>query len=496
MSGLRSMDRRRGCGKVGIPRPLRDFQAQWEPCFWVSTERLFHSLSPPRRNGFQQRHSCGVETAHYVWAIAHAQGAVQVLVHQDATTCQGVAPRGSLDLQNPVADLDGVVAVHHAFLLHRKDSLQVLAPQPQKRAARLRRSNAEPPVELRDVFFPQKPVGLFRRGDSAQAQLLRQTPLPGAETSLAASSRLRRVRRNHANPQLPQGSAHLRHSLRIDLAARLRCFKEVAGPVAVQRAEHSVTTHHLAQRLQHRARRFLLDQLRVIDFAGRVIQRHQQVVAAVIGKPGVRAAVQIQQHSRQRSPHPPLAVRPAPPPLAHQPRALQGQLDPGITQADAVLLPELLVKVAHVEIEILLPVQPQDLLRRLQRYPPRTWPATTAIPQSVIPPFLIPPVPTPHLPLADPEDLRRLPPGDPLGHRSQDHFLYFHRPLPGDASRRFHAVLRLVFLPQVAPPKRTFHVLIAPDTSRATDTYFKYQRQIGTANVSGQNYAVVDETVW
>ncbi|HEV2521955.1 MAG TPA: hypothetical protein VGT24_06195, partial [Candidatus Acidoferrales bacterium] len=31
MSGLRSMDRRRGCGKVGIPRLLRDFQAQGKP---------------------------------------------------------------------------------------------------------------------------------------------------------------------------------------------------------------------------------------------------------------------------------------------------------------------------------------------------------------------------------------------------------------------------------------------------------------------------------
>src|ERR1700686_5886642 len=47
MSGLSLMGRRRrGCGKVGIPRFLRDSQAQWKPCFWVSTERLFHSLSP------------------------------------------------------------------------------------------------------------------------------------------------------------------------------------------------------------------------------------------------------------------------------------------------------------------------------------------------------------------------------------------------------------------------------------------------------------------
>src|ERR1019366_8111451 len=134
-----------------------------------------------------------------------------------------------------------------------------------------------------------------------------------------------------------------------------------------------------------------------------------------------------------------------------------------------MLLAQLFVKMAHVKIEILLPVQPQDLLRRLQRYPPWTGPATTAIPQSVIPPFLIAPVPTPHLPLADADDLRGLPPGDPLGHRSQDHFLYFHRPLPANPSGRSHAVLRLVVLLQVAPPKRTFHVLITPDISRATD---------------------------
>ena len=35
----------------------------------------------------------------------------------------------------------------------------------------------------------------------------------------------------------------------------------------------------------------------------------------------------------------------------------------------------------------------------------------------------------PHLPLADAEDLGRLPPVDLLRHRSQDHFLHLHRPL-------------------------------------------------------------------
>jgi hypothetical protein len=45
-----------------------------------------------------------------------------------------------------------------------------------------------------------------------------------------------------------------------------------------------------------------------------------------------------------------------------------------------------------------------------------------------------------------------------------------HRPLPGDASQGFRAILRRISLPQVAPQKRTFHVLVHVDTSRATDT--------------------------
>ncbi|MBZ5641906.1 MAG: hypothetical protein LAO19_04035 [Acidobacteriia bacterium] len=40
------LHRRRGCGKVGIPRRLRDSQAQWKSCFYFSTQRLFHSPFP------------------------------------------------------------------------------------------------------------------------------------------------------------------------------------------------------------------------------------------------------------------------------------------------------------------------------------------------------------------------------------------------------------------------------------------------------------------
>ena len=51
MSGLSyTTSGRRGCGKVGIPRLLRDFQARWESrVLDFSTSRLFHS---PSRRGF------------------------------------------------------------------------------------------------------------------------------------------------------------------------------------------------------------------------------------------------------------------------------------------------------------------------------------------------------------------------------------------------------------------------------------------------------------
>src|SRR5260370_25523319 len=129
----------------------------------------------------------------------------------------------------------------------------------------------------------------------------------------------------------------------------------------------------------------------------------------------------MQQHSRKRSAHTPQAVRAALLPAAHQSRALQSLLHPGIAELNAMLLLQFLVKMAHVEIEILLPIQPQDLLRRLQRYPPRTGPATTAIPQSVIPPLLIAAVATPPLPLPASHKTPPPPPRDSLSPPSPKH---------------------------------------------------------------------------
>jgi hypothetical protein len=40
---------------VGIPRCMRDFQAEWKNGGWFSTQRLFHSLFPRRLGVFKMR---------------------------------------------------------------------------------------------------------------------------------------------------------------------------------------------------------------------------------------------------------------------------------------------------------------------------------------------------------------------------------------------------------------------------------------------------------
>ena len=126
----------------------------------------------------------------------------------------------------------------------------------------------------------------------------------------------------------------------------------MAGAVTVEGAKQSLLFNHGAQSSHYCARRFLLDQLRVIHLAGGVIHDHYQVVPAMITKPLVLTAVDVQQHPGQRSPRPTLPMHAPFPALLHQTGSLQRQLHPRVTQLDPVFGHELFVKVAHIEIKI------------------------------------------------------------------------------------------------------------------------------------------------
>src|SRR5438105_9170483 len=120
----------------------------------------------------------------------------------------------------------------------------------------------------------------------------------------------------------------------------------------------------------------------------------------------------------------------------------------------------------HVQIEILLPVEREYLLHRRHRHPPSRRLPAPPVEQSVVSLFDVALSPAPHVPVADPKDLRRLPPGDLLGHRLQHHVLYFHRPLHRGLRVTIHASHGLLPSP---PAKRTYHLLSQPDISCATD---------------------------
>src|SRR5205807_5725731 len=91
----------------------------------------------------------------------------------------------------------------------------------------------------------------------------------------------------------------------------------------------------------------------------------------------------------------------------------------------------------------------------------------SSVSPTIVAKFLVALAPAPHVPVADADNLRCLPPGDLLGHRPQNHFLYFHRPLHRGLRVKEHVRHVLLLSP---PAKRTFHVLIRPDISCVNDT--------------------------
>src|ERR1019366_2166663 len=154
-------------------------------------------------------------------------------------------------------------------------------------------------------------------------------------------------------------------------------------------------------------------------------------------------------------------------PPRHQPRPLQSQLHPGVAELDFVCAVQLLVKMPHVQIKMPIAVESQHLLHQGHRHPFRRGLALPPVEQTVIAKLFIALSPAPHLPIANADDLGRLPPRDLLRHGSQNDFLYFHRPLHCDLRVTEHALHGLLPSP---PEKRTHRLLSQPDISCPNDT--------------------------
>src|SRR5664279_701666 len=190
---------------------MRDLQVERESLFLdFSSQRLFHRLDlflGQRRQQFSFRAvmtdamSCNHE----------GQCLVQVLMDDHLASSQGGTPLGTLELHKYVVKAHRVIPINGALVALREDHLQVPVPAGYKRRSALRCRNRKAAVELSDVVLLEKVVGRFQSSDPAQSQLLRQPSLPGGKVAFRASSRLRRVGRNHMYSQLLHGTVSYTH---------------------------------------------------------------------------------------------------------------------------------------------------------------------------------------------------------------------------------------------------------------------------------------------
>src|SRR5256884_1333937 len=132
-----------------------------------------------------------------------------------------------------------------------------------------------------------------------------------------------------------------------------------------------------------------------------------------------------------------------------------------------MLMAAFLIKCPQFQMVMGDTIHPKPLPHHRQRPPPRRRLPTPPIKQSVIAELFVTFAPAPHVPVADADDLRCLPPRDLLRHGPQNPFLYFHRPLHRGLRVREHACHVLLPSP---PEKRTDHVLSQPDISCANDS--------------------------
>src|SRR6266853_5180738 len=141
-----------------------------------------------------------------------------MLMHPHRATRKSRSPAHRFDLQAEMLKAHRVVPIHRPLKLQAENQVQVLTSPRQKGRSPFRRAYLKAAIELRDVVFPQKPVRLLQTVDAVQSQLLGQTSLPGSEVALTATSRLRRISRDHLNPQLCQRPSYLRQAMPIHLA--------------------------------------------------------------------------------------------------------------------------------------------------------------------------------------------------------------------------------------------------------------------------------------
>jgi len=143
-------------------------------------------------------------------------------------------------------------------------------------------------------------------------------------------------------------------------------------------------------------------------------------------KPAMMTAINMQHHPGQACAGPSFSMRRPRSATLHQPGPLQHVLDPRIAAVHLVVRTQLLVKMPHIQIKILLSIQRQHPIHFFHRNlaPTRLALPLVSYPSEAMP--LILPFPSAHRSRAHSQNLSRLPPCDLLRHGLQHHFSHSH----------------------------------------------------------------------
>ena len=111
-------------------------------------------------------------TQHVV-PVVDRQGLVQMFTDQHRAAGHTEAKGLLWDLETAPLESHGIVVVHDAFLLLRKDLLQVLSRVGHKRRSGLFRLDTETGIVEGDPILAEKIIGRLHRCDVSQPELLR-----------------------------------------------------------------------------------------------------------------------------------------------------------------------------------------------------------------------------------------------------------------------------------------------------------------------------------
>ncbi len=219
----------------------------WEPvetCFWFSPASMLPPFPPrfsgPSGAGFPPAVVTVPPRAAQIESTRSHPGADGSLLSV-SPGCTAIGVFRSATTGRPIATVLSLSTTRSVCT--EKTSARSLRLQPPK----CRAPSLPPPPEnfsLNSAMYRSRRNRFAASSvrDPRHPQLLRQPVLPRPEVPLRPPPRLRRVRRNRLNPQFLHRSPHLRRPALVHLPARCRRVEKVASPVAVQRAEQPLAS--------------------------------------------------------------------------------------------------------------------------------------------------------------------------------------------------------------------------------------------------------------